>query len=190
MSLLEPERYFSRVTHIDVERDLLGRGLRCVLLDIDNTILRRDTHEVPRDVGVWLGSARDAGVRFCLVSNNWHASVHELAGRLDLPIVAKACKPLPHGVLLGMRKAGARRAETVMVGDQLITDVLAAHVAGCQAYMLQPLVEQDLPHTLMLRNLEKALLGTRQPEPAPASCSCAEDGKQSASHIYEEARKA
>lgn len=176
MALLEPDRYFSRISHIDIQRDLLGCGLYCVLLDIDNTILTRDTHEVPRDVGLWLGRARDAGVEFCLVSNNWHASVYQLAGELDLPIVAKALKPLPHGLLLGMRKVGARSSETVMIGDQLMTDVVAAHLVGCQAYMLRPLVEQDLKHTLVLRNVERVLLGEREPEGAPAhaAAGCAQ----------------
>ncbi|WP_165173542.1 YqeG family HAD IIIA-type phosphatase [Adlercreutzia sp. ZJ242] len=179
MPLLEPDRYFSHVTHISVERDLLARGLTCVLLDVDNTILTRDTHEVPRDVGMWLGRAREAGVAFCLVSNNWHASVHALAGELDLPIVAKACKPSPHGLVLGMRKAGARRENAVMVGDQLMTDVLAAHLAGCKAYLLRPLVEQDLPHTLLMRNFENVILGELQPEPEPAPASCQQNCRQS-----------
>ena len=52
----------------------------------------------------------------------------------------------------------------------MLTDVLAAHLAGMRAYMLQPLVEQDLPHTLLLRNLERMMLGSRQPEPAPPAC--------------------
>lgn len=181
MGLLEPDRYFSRLSHIDVERDLRARGLDCVLLDIDNTILTRDTHEVPRDARLWLVRAREAGVGVCLVSNNWHASVHALAGELDLPIVAKALKPLPHGLLLGMRKLGGTRQSTVMVGDQLLTDVAAAHLARMKAYMLQPLVEQDLPHTLLLRNLERMMLGSRQPEPAPPACrqnmeNCSQEG--------------
>ena len=170
MGLLDPDRYFSRLSHIDVERDLRARGLDCVLLDIDNTILTRDTHEVPRDVRLWLARAREAGTGVCLVSNNWHASVHALAGELDLPIVAKALKPLPHGLLLGMRKLGGTRASAVMVGDQLLTDVAAAHLAGMTAYTRQPLVAQDLPHTLLLRNLERMMLGSRQPEPAPPAC--------------------
>ena len=95
MSYLQPERYFSRISHINIERDLLACGFRYVLLDIDNTILSRATHDVPRDVGLWLAQARDAGVQFCLVSNNWHKNVHELANRLSMPIIAKAMKPLP-----------------------------------------------------------------------------------------------
>lgn len=182
MSLLAPDRYFSRLSHIDISRDLLGLGLSNVLLDIDNTILTRDTHEVPRDVGMWMGRARDAGVRFCLVSNNWHRSVHGLAAQLELPLVAKACKPLPHGFYLGMRKIGARRDNTVMVGDQLTTDVLGAHLAGITAYMLQPLVEQDIAVTLMMRNIERALLGGRQPESAPMGFECAENEERERNH--------
>lgn len=165
MALLSPERYFSRITDIDIERDLLAPGYENVLLDIDNTIRARDTHAVPRDVGMWLGRARTAGVQFCLVSNNWHADVHAFAGQMDMPIVAKAMKPLPPAFFAGMRKLGARRGNTVVIGDQLTTDVLGAHCAGLPAYMLQPLVKQDLAHTKALRVLEAALLGDRQPEP-------------------------
>lgn len=167
MALFEPDRYFSRLSHVDIDRDLLGRGLDHVLLDIDNTILTRDTHEVPRDVGLWLGRARTAGVSFCLLSNNWHHGVYELAGQLELPLVAKAIKPLPHGFLRAMGKIGGTRKDTVVIGDQLVTDVLGAHFMGLPAYMLQPLVEADLWHTLLLRHFERLVMGSRLPEPAP-----------------------
>lgn len=168
MAYLQPERYFSRISRIDIQRDLLNRGYRVVLLDIDNTIRSRATHDVPRDVGVWLANARDAGVEFCLVSNNWHADVHELAHRLSLPIVAKSCKPIPIGFLVALRKLGASRGEAVVVGDQLSTDVLGAHNAGLPAYLVAPLVEQDLKHTLYVRKLERVILGEAKPEGAAA----------------------
>ena len=49
---------------------------------------------------------------------------------------------------------------------------LGAHLTGMKAYMLQPLVEQDLPHTLLLRNVERAILGDRKPEPAINIAEC------------------
>ena len=164
MAFLEPDRYFARISRIDIDRDLLALGFRNVLLDVDNTILTRDTHEVPRDVGFWLAKARDAGITFCLVSNNWHEGVYQLANRLSLPIVAKAVKPLPPAFLMALRKLGAKRSETVVIGDQLVTDVMGAHFLGMKAYLLAPLVEQDLPHTLLLRNFERVVMGERKPE--------------------------
>ncbi|MEF9875434.1 YqeG family HAD IIIA-type phosphatase [Gordonibacter sp.] len=177
MSFLEPDRYFSRLSHVDIDRDLLALGYRHVLLDVDNTILTRDTHEVPRDVGFWLAKARDAGLTFCLVSNNWHEGVYQLANRLSLPIVAKAVKPLPPAFLAAMRKIGAVRANTVVVGDQLVTDVMGAHFLGMKAYLLAPLVEQDLRHTLLLRNFERLVMGERQPENVGESVQTQEEGR-------------
>lgn len=194
MTFLEPDRYFARISRIDIDRDLLAQGYRNVLLDVDNTILTRDTHEVPRDVGFWLAKARDAGISFCLVSNNWHEGVYQLANRLSLPIVAKAVKPLPPAFLMALRKLGAKRSQTVVIGDQLVTDVMGAHLLGMKAYLLAPLVEQDLPHTLLLRNFERAVMGERQPE-GSASAShnavpCEEDALEAhaASDMNERAK--
>lgn len=172
MGFLEPDRYFSRISVIDIKHDILAKGFTHVLLDIDNTIFTRDTHEVPRDVKVWLGKARDAGLTFCLVSNNWHEGVYDLADRLDLPLVAKAIKPLPPAFLMARGKIGANRKNTLVIGDQLITDVLGAHFLGMTAYMVCPLVEQDLKHTLLLRHVEQVFIGDLQPEmPAYEQCS-------------------
>ena len=56
-----------------------------------------------------------------------------------MPIIAKAMKPLPVALFAACSMLGAKRSETVMVGDQLSTDVLAAHNAGMSAYLLAPL---------------------------------------------------
>lgn len=173
-SFFTPDRYFSRLSRIDIAKDLAAAGLTSVLLDIDNTILTRDTHEVPRDVAHWLVQAKAANIKICLLSNNWHASVHELAESLDLPLVAKALKPLPFGYVRALSKLGAKRANTVVIGDQLFTDVAGAHLLGMKAFLLAPLVEQDLTHTLVLRNLERALLGDAQPEGSVAAQSVME----------------
>lgn len=149
-----------------MHRDLLDCGLRFVMLDIDNTLVARDTNEVPHDVGMWLARARDAGIGFCLLSNNWHRSVLELAERLELPIVAKAMKPLPMGYLRASRLLDAPREATVVVGDQLGTDVFGAHMIGMRAYLVAPLCEQDLPHMLVMRRLEGMVMSGRLPEGA------------------------
>lgn len=168
MPFFEPDRFFSRITAIDIQRDLVGRGLVNVLLDIDNTVRSRATGDIPHDVGVWMGRARDAGVRFCLLSNNWHDSVYAFAERCDLPIVAKSMKPLPHGYLLAMRKLGAARTSTVAIGDQVLTDVVGAHLVGVEAWLVLPLAEVDLTHTRVLRLFERGLIGAREPEPVGA----------------------
>lgn len=169
MSFFQPDRYFSRITSIDVQRDLLDAGLDCVLLDVDNTVRSRADGCVPRDVRQWIARARDVGIRFCLLSNNWHSSIYDFAEEVGLPIVAKACKPLPFGYMRALHKVGAKRSHAVVIGDQLLTDVIGAHIVGMEAFMVLPLAEVDLKHTLMLRGVERGLMGSREPEPSPVA---------------------
>ncbi len=164
MSLVHPDRYFARTSAIDVKADILGCGFTHVLLDVDNTIVSRADHQVPKDVRLWIERLRQQGVRLCFLSNNWHSSVFEIAAELGIPVVAKACKPLPHGFLLALRKVGASRKHTVMVGDQLSTDVVGAHLVGLCAYLVCPLVEEDLKHTMLLRSIERAFISDHEPE--------------------------
>ena len=112
MSLIQPDRYFSRTSAINVEWDIVGKGFTHVLLDIDNTILSRADHQVPADVRRWLVRVRAAGVKMCFLSNNFHGNVFDLARELDLPIVAKALKPLPHGFVMARNKIGGTRKNT------------------------------------------------------------------------------
>ena len=90
-----PDRFFTRVTQIDIEHDIVSRGVKCVLIDLDTKLLPRDTHQVPDDIRAWLKALSAAGVRVCILTNNWHHGAHEWAQRLGLPIVSHAIKPLP-----------------------------------------------------------------------------------------------
>ena len=54
MGLFVPEKQFSSVAAIDAEWDLLRLHLTHVLLDLDNTLRRRDNDEVPLEVRAWL----------------------------------------------------------------------------------------------------------------------------------------
>ena len=164
MALLRPDRFFSGITSIDIKADLLDCGLTCALLDMDNTIVSRETHDVPQDVREWLEEAKRAGVSLCLLSNNWHTTPFEWSKKLDIPVVAKACKPLPHGYIAARDIIGGRSRNTVAIGDQLGTDVLGAHMLGMAAYLVEPLAETDLRHTLALRHVERLILGEMKPE--------------------------
>ena len=80
-----PDRYFDRVSRIDVAKDIVDAGFTHVLIDMDNTILSRETGEVPVDVRAWMRKLKAAGVAICLLSNNWHQVPYRIAEQLDLP---------------------------------------------------------------------------------------------------------
>lgn len=160
--LLVPDQYLTSVH--DVDLDALWRdGARALLIDLDNTLLPRDTNTVPPELVAWAGELRDHGFSVCLVSNNWHRRVKHVADRLGFDLVDKALKPLPFAFRRALRRAGVSASEAVVIGDQLFTDVLGGNAVGARTVLVMPLSQTDLPHTLILRKLEALVLKGRAP---------------------------
>lgn len=157
MALFRPDRFLTRITKVDLDA-LRSEGIECILLDLDNTLLPRDTGVVPDDILAWLDRARSMGFKLALVSNNWHASVFDNARELGLPIIHKSMKPFPLAFVIQRRRMGCNRKNSIAIGDQLMTDVLGARLSGMRVILLLPLAQKDLAHTLLLRKIEKKLL--------------------------------
>jgi HAD superfamily phosphatase (TIGR01668 family) len=159
---LSPDLYYRSVGAIDLA-GLRGRGVRALLVDLDNTLLPRDTSEFPAEALDFAARIHQSGMVACLVSNNWHARVYAAARELGFELVPKALKPLPWGFRTGLRLLGATAGETAVVGDQLFTDILGGNILGMTTVLVAPLSRTDLPHTLVLRRLEALVLRDREP---------------------------
>jgi hypothetical protein len=59
----------------------------------------------------------------------------------------------------------ASSERTAVVGDQLFTDVLGGRLLGMRTVLVVPLSATDLPHTLLLRRIERILLADKLPLP-------------------------
>ena len=60
MALVKPWRREPDVASIGVD-GLVKAGVRCVLIDRDNTIVPRDTKQAPKSALAWLDALRAAG---------------------------------------------------------------------------------------------------------------------------------
>jgi len=162
MRLFAPDLYFKSVTAIDLQA-LKQRGIRHLLLDLDNTLLPRNSSEASAEVIEWVGSLPAEGFLACLVSNNWHSHIHAVAEEIGLPIVTKAIKPFPAAFRKALVRLDASPEDTAVVGDQIFTDVLGGNILGMVTVLVVPLSTSDLPHTLLLRRLERLVLAGRKP---------------------------
>lgn len=164
MSLLQPDLYYQSVTDIDPD-DLRNRGVRMLLVDLDNTLVPRNTTEATRTVYEWVQAAKRKGIGVTIVSNNWHERVQHAADALDVPILGKATKPFPSAFRRALEAAGETQNSAAVVGDQIFTDILGGNLLGALTILVVPLASgSDLPHTRVLRGLERLVLRNRTPE--------------------------
>ena len=158
-----PDLYYRSVTDIDLA-ELRRRGVAALLVDLDNTLVLRNTTEAAPDVRDWIRTVLDEGFGFVIVSNNWHERVQDAAKSLGVPIVGKATKPMTGGFRRALRLLGLRADQAATVGDQIFTDILGGSLVGATTVLVVPLAGgSDLPHTRLLRALERRILAGREP---------------------------
>ena len=127
---------------------LADKGVKLVLADLDNTLEPYNTVE-PRAVIVnWHEELKSAGITLFIVSNNKKASGLEYLKKLGAPYIVDAKKPKADSLITAMRTVGVDVKNTVMVGDQTFTDILAGHRAGIPALLVRPVKLEDPLRTL------------------------------------------
>jgi hypothetical protein len=144
----------------EVSLDLLAaKGVRGIVVDLDNTVCAYHRPELAPGVAEWVAEAQVRGFALVLVSNNFSERVALVGSQLRIPVVPNALKPLPFAFLRALRLLGTPRGATIVIGDQLFTDVLGAKFLGLRTLLTKPLVEHDFPLTRVLRFLERTIAG-------------------------------
>jgi len=157
--------------------ELKKSGKTLVLLDVDNTLVLWRSEEIPESTMGWIERGKQLGLRFCILSNTRRKErLARLAERFGIPYLTGKFKPSPEMYRLAMQRFGAQPSECVMIGDQLLTDVLGANRAGIDAIWVKPLSKHEFIGTRFNRVIERvfraaiyrALESDTSVEPAPA----------------------
>lgn len=157
MSLLRPDDVIEHIAQITPEF-LAARGLRGLLLDLDNTLVPYGSYDEAGEMLAWANDLRGAGIRLYLLSNATGQRAAFWLSRLGFEGVGLAGKPNPRAYLRAVRALNLLPKQVGMVGDQVFTDVLGGNLAGLHTVLVRPLAVNALPHTRLARKLETVVL--------------------------------
>jgi hypothetical protein len=158
MLKLLPDLRVDSISKVDLDA-LSSRGIRGLIVDLDNTVVRWNRSELSRATIEWFQRARARGMRACIVSNAGHSGrVERVAARLGACALARAGKPGSQGYLRAMQQMGTSAAETAVIGDQLPTDVWGGNRLGLFTILVRPIGWWEFPPTKLNRILEWLIL--------------------------------
>lgn len=107
---------------------LRQQGITLLLSDLDFTLAAKKTRRPDQSLRDWIAALRNAGIGFMIVSNNRSGSrVTEFCADLGVPYQGRAGKPSPRGLEAAMARLGRTGSAPAMLGDKLLTDMLAAN---------------------------------------------------------------
>lgn len=152
-----PDYRFDTFDMVTVEF-LKSLGVKGVLLDIDNTLEPYEHPHPGEHVIKWIKGLKDNGIYCAIVSNNDKERVELFNKELSLPAYYKAKKPLKKNLKNAMADIGTTKENTVLMGDQVFTDVWAAHNVGIPAILVPPINDKRDVFTKFKRLLERPIL--------------------------------
>ena len=125
----------------DLEPETLRQhGITLLLADLDNTLISYDDALPDKRLQAFARRLKDAGITLFLLSNSRRpVRPQRFAEALGIPYLGHAGKPKTKGYRKAMADMGRTPKETMMVGDQIFTDVLGAKRAGIRVVLVKPI---------------------------------------------------
>ena len=135
-----PDIKYNNVLEIDIVK-LKEKGIRYAILDIDNTLVPYTSPTPDEKALEFLKRLEENEIKFAFLSNNNHNRIDIFNKNIGAPALSNGAKPLLKGIRKIMREIDAKTHNTVMIGDQVFTDVCCGKRAGVYTVLVDPIIE-------------------------------------------------
>lgn len=155
VNFLKPSVYSKKIEDINVKA-LKEQGIKLIMCDLDNTLVPHFTKFPTKAAIKFAEEVEKNGMDFFILSNNSSKRVTFFAEKLKVKkFIANAKKPFPFAMKKAIKESGHDLSEIVMIGDLLITDILAANIIGVDSILVSPLIDSDIVLNKIIQWLEK-----------------------------------
>lgn len=154
--LFKPNYKLHHIT--DISLDFLSENnIKALILDVDNTLSTHHGMNLTKGLTEWLSLMQNGGIKLIILSNSKEERVEPFAKKIGLEYISLGLKPLPFKFFKALKKLGVKKGQAAVVGDQLFTDSLGAHLSGIKSIILDPILFEDMLGFKIKRCLEKVL---------------------------------
>lgn len=159
MKIFVPTYYAKSIFTIDVDF-FLERGIKCILSDLDNTLDAYDELYPSKRVIDLKEKLNNKGIELCIVSNNKENRKSIYPNRLGVKSIFSCRKPFPTKITKFIKELGYKESEVILIGDQLLTDVICGKNANISVVLTEPIVDKDQWTTKFNRLIDRPIRNT------------------------------
>tara|TARA_Y100000589_G_scaffold280840_1_gene277438 strand:- start:1419 stop:1913 length:495 start_codon:yes stop_codon:yes gene_type:complete len=142
-------------------KKLHNQGIRFLLLDVDGTLLNRNTNRIPSKVKSWIKKSKTF-FKLYLVSNNpSEKRISSIGNQLGVSYKFKALKPSKKITLEIINIMNETTKNTAIIGDRIFTDIIVGNRCNIKTILVSRLNRDGLPikvnFTLIIERILSAL---------------------------------
>ena len=152
-----PNQYVKSILDIQ-PTELKEKGVKGIITDLDNTLVEWDRPEATPQIIQWFEKMQQNQIQVTIVSNNNEVRVKAFSDPLKIPFIYRAKKPMSNAFFQAAKRMNLKKEETVVIGDQLLTDILGGNRSGFHTILVVPVAQNDGLATKFNRLVERRIM--------------------------------
>ena len=149
-----PTYFANSIYEIDFNK-VLNKGYKYLFLDLDNTLASPDTFYPEKITFDLISLLKEKGFNITILSNNDEERVKKFVCDLDVNYMFDVKKPSTKKVLEYINKNNFNKSEILVIGDQVMTDVVLSNRLNVDVILLEQLTKTDELITFVPRLFDK-----------------------------------
>jgi uncharacterized protein len=152
-----PDFYYKSIFEIPY-LELKEQGINTLFFDLDNTIISYD-ETILNEKHIEFLNDLSKTFKIAVLSNSGYKRVSNALSQVSFPYVYHSVKPLKFGFKKALKMTKSKPSEVLVVGDQIMTDVLGAHRMGIRVSLIESVKRKsDRNITRFNRKIERIIL--------------------------------
>lgn len=157
MEYYVPDIYRKSIYDINYKK-LKNNGIKCILFDLDNTIIKYKQKEPTKESLELINKLKDLGFKVIIYSNALDKKVKHFSECFDIEAYSFCRKPKTKKLKDLLQELKYNESEVVIIGDQILTDVLLGNTIGITTILTTPISKKELIFTKINRHKENRLI--------------------------------
>ena len=126
-------------------KKLIDKGINCLLIDVDGTLLSRNTEKVPFTVKKWIKKSKNIFDIYLISNNPSEKRIAKIAHELDLDYKFRALKPRKKSTLEIINNLDCDLRNIAIIGDRIFTDILVGNRCKIKTILVKQINKEGTP---------------------------------------------
>ncbi len=120
-------------------------GITCLLIDVDGTLLSRNSNIIPNKVKDWIIKSKEFFDLYLISNNPSEKRIYKIGKELGINYKHKALKPRIKKTLEIINNLNKDKNSIAIIGDRIFTDIIVGNRCNIKTILIQRLNKKGFP---------------------------------------------
>jgi len=127
------------------QSDLQKKGINSLLLDVDGTLVNRQSNMIPKSVKKWIKDSKKLFSLYLISNNPSKKRIAKIANELNLKYKYNASKPRKEVTMTAIKEIGSDPKKIAIIGDRIFTDIIVGNRCNIKTILVKRLKRDGMP---------------------------------------------